>query len=335
MTYIETFTQPKEIGNPASNEDRAIAVPDRLYAVIDGATDKSGLKHEGLTGGQIAGRILEDVIRGMARDSDCGEARAIDIPTLLRRVNQRLQRFYRAANLTQAIRREPWRRFAAQLSMAVKEGDRYRFTVIGNSALRLNGKEVFSAPQLGEDICARLRIAVYRHLTGGGADRPKAGEWARAYTVEGLAVPLQGKGLGAGDLDRLRGAVRAECIERFPGLGAETIEDVLAGGLKGLHRYRNRPGPLGFPSINGSPIPEDMIIEFERPASDVHCIEIFSDGYPGVPAGTTVSDWESLYAGAERDDPERISTYPAVKGSSPGRNADDRTVLIVRPQAAA
>lgn len=330
MTYIETFTQPKEKGNPASNEDRAVAVPDRLYAVIDGATDKSGLKHGGLTGGQIAGRILEDVIRDMS-----GENRVLAVPVLLRRVNQRLQRFYRSAGLAQAIRRDPWRRFAAQLAMAVKEGDRYRFTVIGNTGLRLNGKEVFSAPQLGEDICARLRIAVYRHLTGAGADGPKAATGARAYTVEGLKAPLRGMGLGPETLDRLRGAVRAECAERFPGLGAETIGDVLAGGLKGLHRYRNRLGPLGFPSIDGSPIPEDMIIEFERPAADIHSIEIFSDGYPGVPGGATVGDWESLYAEAERDDPERISTYPAVKGSSPGRNADDRTVLIVRPQSAA
>lgn len=335
MTYIETFTQSKEKGNPASNEDRVVAVPDRLYAVIDGATDKSGLKHGGLTGGQIVGRILEDVIRGMIRDSSGEEAQGLTIPVLMRRVNRRLQRFYRASNLARAIRRDPWRRFAAQLSMAVKEGDRYRFAVIGNTGLRINGEEVFSTPQPGEEICARLRVAVYRHLIGRGVVRPKADDWARAYTVEGLKAPLPRKGLDAKAVGRLRQALGAECRERFPAVGAETIDSVLAEGLKGLHRYRNRRGPLGFPSIDGSPIPEDMIIEFERPADEIHCIEIFSDGYPGVPGGTTVRDWESLYAEAERVDPERISNYPAVKGSAAGRFADDRTVLIVRPQAPA
>jgi hypothetical protein len=333
VTYIETFTQSKEKGNPASNEDRVVAVPDRLYAVIDGATDKSGLKHAGLTGGQIVGRILEDVIRGMVRDSGGGEAQALAIPALLRRVNRRLQRFYRASDLAGAIRRDPWRRFAAQLSIAVKEGDRYRFAVIGNTGLRVNGQEVFSAPQPGEEICAQLRAAVYRHLIGRGADRPRADDWARAYTVEGLKAPLPRKMLDAEALGRLRHEASAECLERFPAVGAETIESVLTDGLKGLHRYRNRRGPLGFPSIDGSPIPEDMIIEFERPAAEVHCIEIFSDGYPGIPDGTAVRDWESRYAEAERDDPERISIYPDVKGSAAGRFADDRTVLIVRPRA--
>ena len=341
MTCFEAFTQAKDKENPDSNEDRFVAVSNRLYAVIDGATDKSGQTHDGLTGGQIAGRILEEVLRdedkkrNAARNPGREGAGEITVSTILNAVNRGLRRQYRLHGIAGAIRQEPWRGFAAQASIAVREGSHYRFIVVGDTGLRINGREIFFNRKPGDVICAQLRAAVYRHMTGTGADGETANTWARAYTVDGLKAVLPGtpRALSEVNLAPLREAARAQCLSRLPGIAAEIVENVLNEGLKGAYRYRNRPGPLGFACIDGSPVPRDMIVEFKRPAGSIHCIELFSDGYPGAPERAAFDDWEALHARVERDDPERISTWPDTKGSAPGRFADDRTILIVRPDA--
>ena len=331
MTYTEAFTQAKDKENPGCNEDLIIADQGRLYAVIDGATDKSGRTYDDLTGGQIAGRILEDVLKNADRGS--GQFETVPTSIILDRVNRRLRNRYRALGIADVIRREPWRRFSAQASIVIERNGVYRFIVIGDTGLRLNRKEVFFNPKPGDIICARLRVAVHRYLTKSGASDSTADRWSRAYTVEGLRAVLSAgpEVIGTTELGDLRNEALEESRRRLPNLAEKEIDDVLMYGLKGLHRYRNRPGPFGFPVIDGSPVPEDMIVEFERPAESIDCIELFSDGYVSIPHRAAVADWEALYANMERDDPKRLNAYPETKGSSAERFADDRTVLIVRP----
>ncbi len=331
MTSIEAFTQAKDKENPDSNEDRFVAVDDRIYAVIDGATDKSGQTYDGLTGGRIAGRILEEVLR--SEDAKRGEGE-ITASTILNAVNRGLRRQYDLHGIAGAIRREPWRGFAAQVSIAVREGGDYRFIVVGDTGLRINGREIFFDRKPGDTICAQLRAATYRHMAETGATAETARKWARAYTVDGLKAVLPGTpdSLGAENLGKLREEARTACGRMLPGIAAELVEEVLNGGLKGAYHYRNRPGPLGYPCIDGSPVPRDMIVEFKRAVDSIQCIELFSDGYPGVPEGAALDDWEALHARVERDDPERIADWADTKGSAPGRSADDRTILIVRPE---
>ncbi len=332
MTYTEAFTQAKDKEKPDSNEDRIVAVSDQLYAVIDGATDKSGRIYDGLTGGQIAGRILEDVLRNVVGGQ--GGSNPIGCPAILRRVNRRLQHQYRALGIAEVIREEPWRRFSAQASIAIRDKDHYRFIVVGDTGLRINGQEIFSGPMPGDIICAQLRSAVHRYLRKTGAGSKDSDKWSRAYTVEGLgtALAMAPGGIGAAELSDLCKEAHGESQHRLPAVAAKDIEYVLMYGLKGLHRYRNRPGPLGFPCIDGSPVPRGMIIEFERPAASIKCLELFSDGYSSVPHGTEVADWEAGFWKVQRDDPERVNSYPETKGSNADYFADDRTVLIVHPQ---
>ncbi|MHA1567594.1 MAG: hypothetical protein ACTSX7_19965 [Alphaproteobacteria bacterium] len=333
MTHTEAFTQAKDKEDPDSNEDRFLAVPDCLYAVIDGATDKSGRSYDGLTGGQIAARILEDVLRNVARCPS--DAAALSTSAILGRVNRRLRRQYHALGITDVISKEPWCRFSAQASIAIRRKSHYRFIVVGDTGLRINAEELFSGPTPGDIICAQLRVAVHRYLTKCGAGSQASGKWSRAYTVEGLRTVLASTpgGIGATVLKGLCKEAREASQQRLPGIAAEQIDGVLMYGLKGLHHYRNQPGPLGFPCIDGSPVPRDMIVEFERPAETIECFELFSDGYSTVPRGTAVADWEADFWKLQRDDPQRINSHPETKGSTDDRFADDRTVLIVHPQA--
>lgn len=335
MTYTEAFTQAKDKGDPGCNEDLIVAVQGRLYAVIDGATDKSGRTYGGLTGGQIAGRIIEDVLRNLARGS--GRLETVPASIILDRANRRLRRRYHTLGIADVVRRDPWCRFSAQASIVIERKDVYRFIVIGDTGLRLNGKEVFFRPKAGDIICAQLRVAVHRYLTESGASDGAADRWSRAYTVEGLRAVLSAgpEAVGTAALENLRNEALEESHKRLPDLAEKDLDDVLMYGLKGLHRYRNRPGPLGFPVIDGSLVPKDMIVEFERPAESIDCIELFSDGYASIPQRPRVADWETLYSNMERDDPKRLNAYPGTKGSSAGKFADDRTVLIVRPRMVA
>jgi len=331
VTYWEAFTQAKDKQNPDSNEDRLIVVPDRLYAVVDGATDKSGKTHGGLTGGQIAGRVLEEVLRNIARDM--GAAEPLPLTNLLERATGALARRYRALGLSATIKKNPWARFSAQASIVIRQQGIYRFIVIGDTGLRINGTEAFCGPKAGDVICGHLRGVVHHHLATSGASAQATNTIARQYTVEGLGAVLSAKpgGIGPSDLEEFRRKVTTQCLKQLSGQTAKDIDTVLNSGLKGLYRFQNQPGPLGFPCFDGTHIPADMVVEFERPVDAVASIELFSDGYADLPEGATVADWEASFWKLERDDPQRVKSHPDTKGSTPDKFADDRTVLIVRP----
>ena len=71
------------------------------------------------------------------------------------------------------------------------------------------------------------------------------------------------------------------------------------------------------------------ITDMHLPDAEVRSLEIFSDGYYGLPEGTHVTDWERRFAEIEIEDPHKIHAYPEVKGSSGAEFSDDRTVLCL------
>ena len=87
-------------------------------------------------------------------------------------------------------------------------------------------------------------------------------------------------------------------------------------------------------SLDGFPLSLDHVDDVRLDAGAVGTVELFSDGYFGWPdTGGRVVDWERHFATVERTDPHRIGPYASTKGSSAGRFADDRSVLILRREA--
>lgn len=89
--------------------------------------------------------------------------------------------------------------------------------------------------------------------------------------------------------------------------------------------YQNNANvPLGYGAIDGFSTPDKFVKTLEIPRDRVQLIELFSDGYPSAPSGSTIADWENVFKEAEREDPDRWKKYQSTK------TKDDRTVAIVR-----
>lgn len=105
-----------------------------------------------------------------------------------------------------------------------------------------------------------------------------------------------------------------------PGMGRDYIQPL----LDNQHRYRNNPDHwLGFPYIDGGPVPEKFIKNYTFPINSISTFEMFSDGFPVVPVDTTIKAWEESYQRVKSEDPWRYKEFPATKPN------DDRTVAIL------
>ena len=310
----EMFSEAKDPERPEANEDRFLILPGRAYAVIDGVTDKTGQFYEGSTGGQIAGRIVEDAIREACAEREPDE---IEAEWLLERIGEKFSDTFDRLGICGDAEPFGAAQFAAQLVLALIGTERVRFLLIGDCGLRLNGSEVIQTSFAMDSVGKVIRRIVWNHLIRNGADRKTANDLARAYTVAGLRTVLPNSGglVTPEDLVGIRNAVSADLAADLPEVSVTDIEEAVAGGMATQHRYANRVHPLGFSTINGRPVPRSMIVLIDRKLSEIETIELFSDGYFGFPEGTRVADWEDWIARVEEEDPEKLARFSSTKGS--------------------
>lgn len=318
---IEAFTEAKDPAHPETNEDRIVVLPGRAFAVSDGATDKSGKRHGGLTGGQIAAATVAETVARLAFDA--GPAPAAD--ELVERLSRSLRHHYVIHGLQAEAEGDPLARFSATLALALAVPGGWRFYRIGDSGIRLNGTETLLEESALDPVYSTFRAALWHRFVAKGLPVDEVDRRARLRLVEGAAHSSEDASLVA--------EARAEAAERvnqrFPFLDASEVERILDRGLARQTDFRGLDHPLGYGPLDGWPIPEHFVRIDERPADAVRSIELFSDGYYGVAAGASVADWEAWLAAVEREDPHRIGRFASTKGSAPGRNADDRSVVIV------
>jgi hypothetical protein len=91
-----------------------------------------------------------------------------------------------------------------------------------------------------------------------------------------------------------------------------------------LSYQNNGTHRLGYGVIDGTETPGRFIRTYRIPFSIIDTLELFTDGYPTLPLGTTIEDWEKAFADVQRRDPNRCLDFPSTKPT------DDRTVLILR-----
>lgn len=324
---FEAFSAAKDPARPWTNDDRVIVCGTNAFAVVDGVTDKSGENlPNGLSRGQFAGVVIE---RELARLTSAGPASDVHVSDLARAVTEALHTEYVAMGILAEAERDPHRRCAAQVAALVRVPSGWRLLVIGDCGSRIDGRETLSGANPGDALTSLWRAAVFKALSAGGASVNDALTVSRQYALRGCTTYLtEGeKWLTPHQHAALANEALADARSRFPELPPEVVESALTGGILGMARYRNQPGPLGSACLDGFAVPESLLLERDLAHGTV---ELFSDGYFGVPQGTGVAAWEAHIAEVERTDPHKVGAYPSTKGSAPGKFTDDRSVLVIQ-----
>jgi hypothetical protein len=328
---IEAFSEGKYVDDPDANEDRFLVLPGRGCAVIDGATDISGRLYDGRRGGRIAAEITMQAVAAFLADPAQRDLRP---ERLIESISGAIRDVYARFGLLEAMRADPSRRFGATLALAADLGDAFRFVLIGDSGVRINGAERFVVDGGLDLVTASLRVAAYRIVAEAGGSAEDRRRVGRACAFHGAAElhPDVRPWLDETARQRLYDESLAWSRARLPAAPEADLRALLDTGIDGQARFANNTAsPLCYAVLDGFEIPLPLVSVFDRPRAAIRSIELYSDGYFEPGAAPALADWEAAFAEVEREDPEKIGRHPSVKGSSPGMRTDDRTVVIARP----
>ena len=182
---IEAFSRGKDRADPGASEDQFLTLPGRGYAVIDGVSDIGGQRYEGRRAGLVASRVVQQAVTRFLVDPAEAEAHPA---RLIGYVSAEL----RAAGLRYgapgAARGESGGRFAATLTLAVDLGGSLRFILVGDSGIRLNGRDVLIVDSGLDRVVASLRQEAYRVVQAAGGGLDACREVGRACAFHGAGT---------------------------------------------------------------------------------------------------------------------------------------------------
>jgi hypothetical protein len=326
LPYFEAFTEAKNPLKPETNEDQIVLVPGSVYAVIDGATDITGKRWDdelghGATGGRLAGLAIAKALRDFA----AGPLQTLPEPgEVFPLLTEAVAALYRRLGIFDEAKENRQARFRATLAAAFIAGDRLRVMRVGDSGIRVNGDVQLAFNSPAEAVLVTLRAETWALL----AERGVAEDERRRTTTQVVLEGIGAAGLAQADVEALlaRSLAHERVQEALPS-DAEGASWIMRNGLKGL-----RKTPRGFTAtvIDGIGDPSDVAAVQDFDLAAIETLELFSDGYPGLPEGRTVADWEKVQRHADDTDPDRIGAYAAIKGKIGSNSNDDRSMLIVK-----
>lgn len=319
---IESSSIPKSRDLSQPGDDVFAVVPQRLYAVFDGATDTVGAMVRGETPGRFAANCAALAMIECATGSQRGH---LTSGQWLTAMNKSI-----ADGLADAG--DPSIRAGTTAALVVDTGDTFHFLIVGDSAIRINGTELIRLTKDIDLLYAAGRIAVFRHLQTLGMSGDSLEKSVRQLVFKGLGQPEQTI-LSSQEIASVIETAKKECTHRLQPDAHDLIEPSLMAGISGgQYGFCNLTGhSLGYAVLNGGQTQGPDVTSFSRPKSVVHSIELFTDGYMSCPKGTRVVDWEEEFFRVESEDFSKLGLYPGVKGSSSQFFSDDRTVLIIHP----
>lgn len=325
---IKAFSAGKPKTDPDTNEDLFVILPRLGFAVIDGLSDRTGHRYDGLSAGQMAARLVAaDVASWLTTDREAPPA------TLVTRLTARIAQAYTEHGIAEVALAQPGRRFGATLSLAIELGNCWRFVLIGDSGIRLNGAELLQNDHPVDVITAAMRGLAYRLAQSRGADLNAAAQVGRSAAFNGIAALASDMEpwLTLTDLDAIRAATVQETANQLSHVTASDIAILLDHGIiHGQGRFQNNTkSPMSYAVLDGTAVPIEHVSIIDRAKSTIQTIELFTDGYMCPPQGKTIHDWEASFMEVEREDPAKVGAFPCPKGSTEERWFDDRTVVIV------
>lgn len=327
---IEAFSEAKDPSTPQSNEDRLVILPGRAYAVIDGVTDRGGSRYGGVSSGQYAAMIVQGALEHMLSAPD----HPADGFVIVRRLTAEMSRAYEAHGTFERARSDPNSRLAAALALVLVNETSLDIILVGDSGVRINGMKILRMEKDLDLITSALRREAWPVIGQKTSDRSLQEQTSRRITWHGTRQPVEDLGgvLDAGDMALIEQRAIDANLRALPHVPPGDIHNLVTGGIVNAQSgYQNDASTLlGYPCLDGFPVPESLIRIESIPRGEVHAIEIFSDGYFKPGEGFGAEAWEKAFAEVERDDPSKVVLYPSPKGSIGSTWADDRTYLGVR-----
>lgn len=313
---IEAFSCSKYRDGKTPGDDVPLVVPGVLLGVFDGATDALGTVIDGVGAGRFA---AQTVARAAAQLALSGRIQGLSSAALIGALADALSQ----ATAPLSLRIPP----STTLAMALDCGTDWRFVLLGDSGIRLNGTEILHRTKLIDDVSTHARVAVFAHLRRQHADPDQVEMAARRAIFLGLDQAVAEGVLGAG---LARDIIADTTAATGLGAHAQVVDAFLSGGIRMQQAYANVTGhPLCFDTMNGAPSGLGDLIDVTRPKDSIGSIEIFSDGYPTLPDRVSVAAWEAAFGAAEALDYHKVGPLATVKGSTTTEFFDDRSVVIL------
>lgn len=317
---IESSCIPKSRNCSQPGDDVLAVIPHHIYAVFDGATDTVGAHINGVSPGLFAASQAASAMVTCATGPNRG---VLSTQQWLTRMNEAIAVGLLNSGAT-SIR--------ASTTAAVVEdaGDNFRFLIVGDSSIRINGTELFRLTKDIDLLYTAGRVALFNYLQSNGLRGDELEQVTRQFIFKGLAQEGHTL-LPQSAIESILSTAQQECDKLLqPDAVGLVAPSLLAGIAGGQYGFCNLAGhSLGYAVINGSHTAGPDILTFSRSKSEVQSIELFTDGYLSCPAGTRVQDWEDEFFRVELEDFSKTSAHRGVKGSSTQFFSDDRAVITI------
>ena len=317
---LEAISISKVKSGQALPDDVMVFEDGRLYGVFDGATSFNGKLINGLSPGRFAAW-------------QCAKFAQSYVQTL---IPQEFNAHHLLGSMSMQLAHDLHANACATgdaattAALALDDGDKLQFLLVGDSGVRINGVEVIQMHKPIDRIFTAARVILMKNALQKKRDEE---DWialelqTRRSIAHGLIHVLNNTELD-NLVDELTQALRGE----LPVDAYREIHALLAAGIGlGQPPYMNeKKHCLGFGVLNGDEVQGPDVFIFDRPRSSIHTLEFFTDGYMAPGAETKVKSWEQKWAEIESQDPYKTGSHPHIKCSTVDEYWDDRTVLIVK-----
>jgi hypothetical protein len=304
---FESLVLPKDDAAPAACEDRVVVLPPDFAAVIDGATDITGQRFEGRTGGALAAEAIATAFaQGWSHARQGGPDPFATAQAALALADQAIAALYHRLGLAEAAQ-DPARRFRAAFAVVSLRDGIWRGVGAGDCALRIDDRPPILRDHPAEPVFAAWRAAMIAD------DRPRSEADIRTTLLGGLARA-----------DARARKAAARIMTGGPG------DAGLQAGLAGMRAAL--PGdPLCFGVADGvGDMGHRFCWQIDAAAEGVRALALWTDGWL-APAGRQVDSWIEAARAVHAEDPQRTRRFPCVKGpTASGRHDDLGLVLINR-----
>lgn len=312
---INAFSRSKSRNNKKPGDDAMLIIPGNIIALLDGATDPFASSKEG---GESSGRYASNTVAAICAELFSDKAfRESSAEFILRSISERFaecmsnHKFVHSPSTT--------------LSMVIFLEDSLRILNVGDSGIRVNGTDVYCHHKPIDSVATTTRIAIHHRLKDVFPDPDTLEKATRRLSFHGIECGVSDEIIAKKDVD----TILARVLEQHSKIAShEDLERFVLKGIVSQKVYANNgEHPLGFSTLDGNlPLMND-VIDTTLSLESVRTLELFSDGYLTMPAGTKVSDWEEEYARVEQLDFAKVSDFENIKGSTSEEFFDDRSII--------